>query len=102
MADEQNDWPQKDEIVLQSGELSAAINPLGAQLSVLRDSQGRDLLWNGDPAVWAGRAPVLFPTIGELAGGAFRVGADTYKLPRHGFARNKPFQVVAATAAQAS
>jgi galactose mutarotase-like enzyme len=97
MADEQNDW-----ISLQSGELSAAINPLGAQLSVLRDSSGRDLLWNGDPAVWAGRAPILFPTIGELAGGAFRLGANTYPLPRHGFARNKPFQVVAATAAQAS
>jgi galactose mutarotase-like enzyme len=95
MAEAQNDW-----IRLQSGELSAAINPFGAQLSVLRDSTGRDLLWNGDPAVWAGRAPILFPTIGELAGGAFRIGADLYKLPRHGFARNKPFQVVAATAAR--
>ncbi|HEY2399233.1 MAG TPA: aldose 1-epimerase family protein [Steroidobacteraceae bacterium] len=96
MADEQNDW-----ISLQSPQLSAAINPLGAQLSVLRDSQGRDLLWNGDAAVWAGRAPILFPLIGELAGGEFRVGSDTYKLPRHGFARNKPFQVVAVTAAEA-
>jgi galactose mutarotase-like enzyme len=97
MADEQNDW-----ISLQSRELSAAINPLGAQLSVLRDSSGRDLLWNGDPAVWAGRAPILFPTIGELAGGAFRLGANTYALPRHGFARNKPFQVLASQPAQAT
>jgi galactose mutarotase-like enzyme len=97
MTDPHNDW-----ICLQSDELSAAINPFGAQLSVLGDSTGRDLLWNGDPAVWAGRAPILFPTIGELAGGAFRIGADSYKLPRHGFARNKPFQVVAATAAQAT
>lgn len=97
MADEQNDW-----ISLQSGALSAAINPFGAQLSVLRDSQGRDLLWNGDAAVWAGRAPILFPLIGELAGGEFRVGSDIYKLPRHGFARNKPFQVITASAAQAT
>ncbi len=95
MADEPNDW-----ICLQSRELSAAINPLGAQLSVLRDSSGRDLLWNGDPAVWAGRAPILFPLVGELAGGEFRVGSGRYKLPRHGFARNKPFEVVAATAAE--
>jgi galactose mutarotase-like enzyme len=89
-------------ISLQSAELSAAVNPFGSQLSVLRDSNGRDLLWNGDPAVWAGRAPMLFPTIGELAGGAFRVGSKTYKLPRHGFARTKPFEVVAATAAEAT
>jgi galactose mutarotase-like enzyme len=93
---------QKDWIGLQSMQLSAAINPFGAQLSILRDSKGNDLLWNGDPAVWAGRAPILFPIIGELAGGAFRVGSSAYKLPRHGFARNKPFQVVSATAAEAT
>lgn len=97
MPDFPSDW-----IVLQSPKLSAAINPTGAQLSILRDSSGRDLLWNGDPAVWAGRAPILFPTIGELAGGALRVGANTYKLPRHGFARNKPFQVVSASIAEAT
>ena len=96
MAEPPSDW-----ISLQSRELNAAINPFGAQLSVLRDSGGRDLLWNGDASVWAGRAPILFPLIGELAGGEFRVGSDTYKLPRHGFARNKPFQVVAATATEA-
>jgi galactose mutarotase-like enzyme len=45
---------------------------------------------------------MLFPTIGELAGGAFRVGSKTYKLPRHGFARTKPFQVIAATATEAT
>jgi len=89
-------------ISLQSPELSAAVNPFGSQLSVLRDGNGRDLLWNGDAAVWAGRAPMLFPTIGELAGGAFRVGSTTYKLPRHGFARTKPFEVVAATATEAT
>lgn len=97
MAEPQSDW-----ISLQSNELAAAINPLGAQLSVLRDSSGHDLLWNGDAAVWAGRAPILFPVVGELAGGEFRVGSDTYKLPRHGFARNKRFEVVAADAVQAT
>ena len=97
MPDQPTGW-----ISLRSKELSAAVNPLGAQLSILRDGSGRDLLWNGDPAVWAGRAPILFPTIGELAGGHFRVGAQTYKLPRHGFARTKPFDVVATTATEAT
>jgi galactose mutarotase-like enzyme len=97
MPDQQTEW-----ISLHSPQLSAAVNPLGAQLSVLRDGSGRDLLWNGDPATWAGRAPILFPTIGELAGGSFRVGPRTYKLPRHGFARNKPFAIVGATATEAT
>jgi len=92
----------QDWISLQSPLLSAAINPFGAQLSLLRDSNGRDLLWNGDAAVWSGRAPILFPIVGELAGGAFRVGSNTYRLPRHGFARNSAFQVVAASATAAT
>jgi galactose mutarotase-like enzyme len=96
MADQQVPW-----IALRSTRLSAEINPLGAQLSVLRDPAGRDLLWDGDPAVWAGRAPILFPIVGTLAGGRYRVGSRTYQLPRHGFARGKPFEVLATTSSQA-
>jgi galactose mutarotase-like enzyme len=51
-------------------------------------------LWNGDPAVWNGRAPLLFPIVGALAGGRYRLGAKTYPLSRHGFARGKPFDIV--------
>ncbi len=81
---------------LDSGDLSARIDPLGAQLSELRDGSGRDLLWDGDPGVWAGRAPLLFPIVGALADGRYRLDAATYELPRHGFARRSRFDVRAA------
>jgi galactose mutarotase-like enzyme len=84
---------------LDSGDLTAEIDPLGAQLSVLRDGGGRDLLWDGDPAVWKGRAPLLFPIVGALAGGSYRLGSKTYRLPRHGFARGRQFKVVASSGA---
>jgi galactose mutarotase-like enzyme len=80
-------------ISIGSGDLSAEIDPQGAQLSALKDRAARDLLWSGDPAVWAGRAPLLFPIVGVLAGGAYRLGAKTYPLSRHGFARGKLFEV---------
>ena len=96
MPDQNNPW-----VALGSGELSAQVDPIGAQLSVLTDSGGRDLLWNGDPSIWSGRAPLLFPIVGALAGGAYRVDAKTYHLPRHGFARHSAFQVVEASAASA-
>jgi galactose mutarotase-like enzyme len=89
MADTPGHW-----LSLKSPELSVEIDPLGAQLSILRDAAGRDLLWNGDPAVWSGRAPVLFPIVGELASGTYRLGGRSYKMGRHGFARGKPFQVL--------
>jgi len=91
MPDPQN-W-----ISLISPELHAEVNPLGAQLSVLRDRSGHDLLWNGDPSVWNGRAPILFPIVGALADGKYRVAGKAYQLSRHGFARGKVFEVVAST-----
>jgi galactose mutarotase-like enzyme len=96
VTDQQSQW-----ISLDSGDLSAEVNPLGAQLSVLRDRTGHDLLWDGDPAVWTGRAPLLFPIVGALAGGSYRLGPKTYHLPRHGFARGKLFETAEATAATA-
>jgi galactose mutarotase-like enzyme len=88
-------------ITIGSADLTAEIDPLGAQLSVLRDGAGRDLLWNGDASIWAGRAPILFPIVGTLAGGTYRYGSKQYALARHGFARNKPFQEIATTASAA-
>ncbi len=97
MPESQSRW-----ISLRSTLLTAEVDPLGAQLSVLRDIAGRDLLWDGDPAVWTGRAPLLFPIVGALAGGRYRLGAKSYALPRHGFARGKPFELVDSTAHSAT
>jgi galactose mutarotase-like enzyme len=89
-------------VSLSSGDLTAEVNPLGAQLSTLRDRNGRDLLWNGDPAVWNGRAPLLFPIVGSLAGGCYRLDSKVYSLPRHGFARGRMFEVLESTPATAA
>jgi galactose mutarotase-like enzyme len=80
-------------VAINSGELSAEIDPLGAQLSLLKNRAGLDLLWDGNPAVWTGRAPLLFPIVGVLVGGAYRLGSKRYELSRHGFARGKTFSI---------
>jgi galactose mutarotase-like enzyme len=81
-------------IRLRSDSLTAEIDPVGAQLSVLRDAQGHDLLWHGDPAVWSGRAPILFPIVGALNGGHYSWRRVRYPLPRHGIARGRRFEVI--------
>jgi galactose mutarotase-like enzyme len=96
-SDAQSGW-----VRISTEELSAEIDPHGAQLSRLCDRASRDLLWNGDPAVWTGRAPLLFPIVGALAGGSYRLGANSYPLSRHGFARGKNFSIVSVNAASAS
>lgn len=88
-------------IKISSQQLSAEIHPLGAQLFSLRDAEGCDLLWDGDPAVWKGRAPILFPIIGALVGNQYRLDGQTFSLSRHGFARDRLFSLVEADPASA-
>jgi galactose mutarotase-like enzyme len=88
-------------VVLHSAELSAEIDAHGAQLFTLRDRAARDLLWDGDPAVWSGRAPLLFPIVGVLVDGSYRCGSETYRLPRHGFARDRTFSIEEVTSSTA-
>ena len=85
-----------DLIRIANGELSAAINPLGAELSSLRDADGRELMTDADPAYWTGRAPILFPVVGRVTGDSIRIDAAAYPMPKHGFARRSAFEVVLA------
>ena len=88
-------------VAIRSSELTAEIDARGAQLFTLRDGAARDLLWDGDPAVWSGRAPLLFPIVGVLANGSYRCGSKTYRLPRHGFARDRTFSIEEVTSSTA-
>jgi galactose mutarotase-like enzyme len=81
-------------VCIKSDALSAEIDPLGAQLHAFRDAEGRDLLWDGDPAIWSGRAPILFPIVGMLVDGRYRLGETVYAMGKHGFARHSVFEVV--------
>lgn len=82
--------------------LSAAINPFGAELSSLCDADGREWMTDADPAYWAGRAPLLFPIVGALEGGRYRLDGATYEMRQHGFARRMPWTLSAQTADSAA
>ena len=58
---------------------------MGAELQTLRDLRRRDYLWNGDAAWWTGRAPILFPIVGALAGDTLRVDGVDHAMAKHGF-----------------
>jgi galactose mutarotase-like enzyme len=75
--------------------LRAAINPFGAELTWLRDGEGRELMTDADPAFWTGHAPILFPIVGRLNGDVLRVDGVEYAMKQHGFARRMAFAVTA-------
>ncbi len=83
-----------DWITIANGQLTAAFNPLGAELSSLKDAQGRELMTDADPAFWTGRAPLLFPVVGKPAGEVIRIDGREYPMKQHGFARRLPFTLI--------
>ena len=80
-----------DLIEIKGGGLSAAINPFGAELTHLRDRQGRELMTDADPKFWTGHAPLLFPIVGRLNGDVLRLDGAEYPMKQHGFARRSAF-----------
>lgn len=86
---------QPELVTIASDTLTAAINPLGAELWSLTDRAGAQWMTDADPAFWSGHAPLLFPVVGSLAGDTLRHDGQAYALPRHGFARRSTFELVA-------
>ena len=82
-------------IRLENADLSADIASLGAELVRLRDSAGRDYLWDGDPAFWKGRAPLLFPIVGKVPDDRLLVDGVSYPMRQHGLARISVFEQIA-------
>jgi len=78
-------------VELTKGEARATIALAGAEARIWRVG-GRDLLWPGDPAIWADISPILYPVVGWTRDGA-RVGGRQYALGLHGFARFETFAV---------
>ena len=80
-------------VTIKSERLTVSISSLGAEIQSILDEQGRERLWQGDPAFWTGRAPILFPVAGGFNGNAYEWQGKRYEMPKHGFVRRLEWQV---------
>jgi galactose mutarotase-like enzyme len=87
---------------LENDRCRVRINAHGAELSSLvrTDLDGLEYLWPADPAVWARHAPVLFPIVGRLPDDTYLHQGQAYRLPQHGFARDRAFELAAEPTSQ--
>ncbi len=82
-------------IRIQNDSFSASIAPNGAELRSLKNRQtGEEFIWQADPGIWAKSAPVLFPITGLLKDGKTMINGVEYRIPKHGFARERLFDVL--------
>ena len=89
-------------IVLKSDQLNVEFQTLGGALSSIKDKEGVEYLWQGDPTYWSGQAPVLFPICGSVRNDTVLYDKEDGsqkegKIPRHGLVRKKEFTLVEQT-----
>lgn len=86
-------------IELKSDDLQVEFQSLGGALSSIKDKDGVEYLWQGDPTYWSGQAPVLFPICGSVRNDTVLYDQEDGsqvkgKIPRHGLVRKKEFELV--------
>lgn len=74
--------------------LKCEIDDMGAQLHSLKLKESeKEYIWQGNPDVWYGQAPVLFPIIGQLINDTYFYNGKQYSMQKHGLARKLLFEV---------
>lgn len=77
-------------IKISNGNLTAAISTFGAELISLKKDNFENI-WYGNPQVWDGHAPILFPVCGKLRDGKYIYSGKEYPMGDHGFAKRSQF-----------
>ncbi len=86
---------------ISNDKITIQVDSLGAELKSLKSvPDNREYMWHGDPAYWGRTSPVLFPIVGGLKDGTFRVDGQAYSMGQHGFARDREFQLKSQVASE--
>jgi Galactose mutarotase and related enzymes len=78
---------------IKSDRIQVSATTKGAELQSILGPGGVEYLWQGDPAFWARRSPLLFPIVGGLPGGAYFYEGKSFSMGNHGFVREREFRL---------
>ena len=88
---------------MENERLIAKADTAGAELISLWDrSRERELIWQGNPAIWVQHSPLLFPVVGKVKNDEYRLGHSVYPMEKHGFAMGSRFSLFAQTESSVS
>lgn len=79
--------------ILTNDILTVKVSGHGAELQSIQKGSV-EYLWQGDPAYWGRRSPVLFPIVGSVWEKRYRLAGKEYEMGQHGFARDMDFSLI--------
>ncbi len=80
---------------IKNNRLTVEVASLGAELTSIKDKDGKEYLWQADPTYWNRHSPLLFPLVCGVWEDTFRINGKEYHTLRHGFARDTDFKLIA-------
>lgn len=79
---------------ISNEKITVQVDSMGAELKSLKDvAADREYMWNADPQYWKRTSPVLFPLVGGVRNGVYRLDGREYPMGQHGFARDMEFRL---------
>ena len=84
---------------LENQYLKVTVADNGAELCSVYDKENEvERIWDAEPSVWNRHAPILFPFVGKVANGVYRIDDKQYEMKtQHGFARDMDFELIEKT-----
>lgn len=81
-------------VIIKNDFLTVTIALKGAEVrSVSNVNNQHEYMWSGNPDIWAGVSPTLFPVVGKTSDSVIRYQGKAYAQGNHGFARSSQFSI---------
>ncbi len=69
-----------------------AVDTKGSEICSFKDkNSGIEYMWQGDPKLWSGRNPTLFPMVSNTYNGIQLINGKEYHMKNHGIVRSAEF-----------
>ncbi len=81
--------------VIENEKIRLEVALVGAEIkSLIRKSDGKEMMWQADPEFWGRTSPILFPLVGNYFEKKTVFEGKTLEMGQHGFARDMEFKLV--------
>lgn len=82
---------------IENEKLILGVKEFGCEIATIKSkATDYEFMWQGNPDIWGGQAPILFPIIGRLIDDKYTLDGKEYDMPKHGFARKLPWEFLGA------
>ena len=82
---------------IENENLIVGVKEFGCEINSIKSKKtGYEFMWQGNPDIWGGQAPILFPIVGRLIDDKYTLDGTEYEMPKHGFVRKMPWTFIGA------